>query len=186
MGFPERLLAIARFVSKGSVVADIGTDHALLPIYLITNHISSRVIAADLNKGPLEAARKNILEAGLSDQITTRLGNGLEVLEPGEVKEIIIAGMGGTTIKSIISSAEVIARPVRKFIFQPMADADLLRIWLSQNGWKIDDEELIKEDGRIYEIMSVSPGQEKTDNKLIISIGPRLYEKKHPLHPRRS
>lgn len=180
MKLNARLNSIARFIPVGSLVADIGTDHALLPIYLIREGIAERVIASDLNKGPLEAAKINVANAGLSGKIQLRLGNGLEVVASGEVQVCVISGMGGPTIREIIKSGNEKAK-IEQFVLQPMGGSSGLRVWLVDHGWQIKDEDLIKEDKRIYEIMYVVRGTEKTSDRTEISIGPRLLENNHPL-----
>lgn len=179
MKLTARLMAIATFIPAGSFIADIGTDHALLPIYLVSKGISPMVIAGDLNEGPLEAARKNIVAAGLSDKIIIKKGFGLEVVE-SSTQVAVIAGMGGSTISDIIEKAGPDAGRLR-LVLQPMADADFLRTWLAGNGWKIEDEELVMEDGRLYEIIAAVPGIEESEDTVILKIGPRLFEKRHPL-----
>lgn len=181
MELPVRLKVIADYIPAGSRVADIGTDHGLLPVYLIKNEIAPSVIASDLNKGPLEAAKKNVLKWALSDLIHLRLGNGLETLAEGEADAIIIAGMGGGTIRNILEASYSIAKSAKRLVLQPMGDAGPLRLWLVQKGWMIRDESAVKEDGMIYEIICAEPGVEEQKNLNIISVGPRLVEKKEPL-----
>lgn len=181
MKLTQRLLTIAQFIPKCRTVVDIGTDHALLPIYLIQNNIAARVIAGDLNFGPLESARRNVKSAGLEKSIDLRLGNGLDIIEAGEAEICIIAGMGGGTIREIIKNAGDKAETISQFILQPMGGSGRLREWLVENGWQISDEELISEDERIYEVIVAKPGKETTVDTVLISVGPRLFEKKHPL-----
>ena len=181
MKLNQRLLTVARFVPKNSTVVDIGTDHALLPIYLIQNNIAFHVIAGDVNFGPLESARRNIKSAGLEKSIDLRLGNGLDIIEAGEAEICIIAGMGGGTIRDIMRGAGDKARIISQFILQPMGGSGSLRQWLAENGWQISDEAIISEEERIYEVIVATPGKETTVDAVLISIGPRLFEKKHPL-----
>lgn len=181
MKLNQRLLTIAGFVPGGSTVVDIGTDHALLPIYLLHNKIAIHVIAGDLNFGPLESARRNVKAAGLEKSISIRLGNGLEIVKAGEAEICIIAGMGGGTIRDIIKNAGGKATTLRQVILQPMGGSGPLREWLVENGWQISDEELVLEDERIYEVIIARPGEENTIDPVLISVGPRLFEKKHPL-----
>ena len=93
-----RLKTVAEAVTKGNRVADVGTDHGYVPIYLVKNNLSPAGIAMDVNKGPLEKAQEHIREEKLGGKIATRLGNGLAPLEPGETDTVIIAGMGGDLI----------------------------------------------------------------------------------------
>lgn len=181
MKLNQRLLTIAQFVPENSTVVDIGTDHALLPIYLLQNKIAVRVIAGDLNFGPLESARRNVMAAGLEKCIDLRLGNGLDIVEAGEAGVCVIAGMGGSTIRDIIKNGGCKAAALNRFILQPMGGSGPLRQWLAENGWQISDEEIISEDERIYEIIVAIPGKETTVDADLISVGPRLFEKGHPL-----
>lgn len=180
MKLPIRLLAIAKLVPRGHKVADIGTDHAILPVYLINENIAQQVIASDLREGPLEAAKKTVRQSRLEEKIELRLGNGLSTIKPGEADVAVIAGMGGGTIKNILEEY-VDNCPVTTLVLQPMGDSGILRKWLVKNGWKISDEDIVEEDGRLYEIIYAVRGLEETTDKLIISLGPRLIEKKHPL-----
>ncbi len=178
---PERLRSIAGFIPAGSTVVDIGTDHALLPIYLVKYGIAPKVIAGDLNAGPLEAAQKNVTEAGFADKINLRQGDGFDIIRPGEAELAVIAGMGGSTIRQIVQNAGEKAGQIKQLVLQPMADSGHLREWLVDNGWRIADEDLVNEDGRLYEVISAVPGTEETTDRTLISIGPRLFDKKHPL-----
>lgn len=181
MKLNKRLLTIARFVPRGSTVVDIGTDHALLPIYLVQNEIATHVIAGDLNFGPLESARRNVKAAGLENGINLRLGNGLDIVKAGEAEICIIAGMGGGTIRDIIRNSEGKAITLKQMILQPMGGSGTLREWLVENGWQISAEELVLDEERIYEVIIARPGKENTTNQVLISVGPRLVEIKHPL-----
>lgn len=176
---PLRLVTIARFIPKGSIVIDVGTDHGLLPIYLVKEGVANKVIASDINPGPLEAARKNVTAAQLTDVISLRLGNGLKVIEQGEADVGVIAGMGGATIREIIKDAN--PHLLNRLVLQPMGETGQLRVWLVDHGWKIKDEEIIKEDGRLYQIICTIPGSEQACDETVISVGPRLFEKKHPM-----
>ncbi len=181
MRLPLRLLTIAKFIPAGSVVADIGTDHAMLPVYLINEGISEKVIAGDLNKGPLEMAERNVLEAGLADRITLRQGDGLQIISPGEADTAVIAGMGGATIREIIENAGIAVSGLKRLVLQPMNDSRQLRKWLVKNGWSIDDEDIVEEDGRLYEVICAVPGTGITGDMDLAAVGPRLFEKRHPL-----
>ena len=101
----KRLQQIADFVPLGTKIADIGTDHALLPCYLVQEKISPWAIATDVNKGPLEVAKRQVKALLLADRVAVRLGDGLEPIEPLEVETVIISGMGGATIKNILDKS---------------------------------------------------------------------------------
>lgn len=149
----ERLKVISEYVSQGSVVADIGTDHGYLPIYLIQNKISSFVYACDINEFPLESAKKNIIEYGVSNQAETILTNGLENLEIEKLDEIIIAGMGGELIFQIIKNYKFSNN--QRLILQPMTSADILRKQLILNGFNIIEEKSIIDYKHFYCVMYV-------------------------------
>lgn len=150
----SRIQAVLNFVEKNSRVADVGTDHGYLAIELVKNSVASYVVASDLNAAPLDAAKKNIAAAGLSDCIETRLGDGLKVLREGEVDTICVAGMGGALIAEILSESPQILKTARQLILQPMNATEKLQAWLTNNGWYIADVELAEVGGIIYEIIS--------------------------------
>ena len=149
----SRLDAVKNFVRQGSKVADIGTDHAYLPIELVKSKIVSKVIAADKNFFPCQAARKNIADAGLENFIEVRQGDGLKVLHVGEVDTICISGMGGTLIAEILQADIEITNSVERLILQPMNAADELKNFLRENNWLIGDEDLAEENKIVYEII---------------------------------
>lgn len=180
MKLMQRLQCVASKVPQGSRIADIGTDHANIPIYLIKNEIAKSVIAADINKGPLERATKHICENGLVQMIKTRLGPGLTVLRPREVDTIIIAGMGGLLIKDILADSHGILDAITTLILQPMIAHDVLREWLYNNGFIIVDEELAKEGNKIYTVIVAAHGNEMVD-EIYYDIGKKLFEQKDPL-----
>ncbi|WP_029688642.1 class I SAM-dependent methyltransferase [Thermoanaerobacter sp. A7A] len=181
MKLTERLRKIAEYIPHGSKVADIGTDHGLIPVYLIENKISTYVVASDLNKGSLSKAVKEVEKRNLQSLIDTRLGNGLNVLSPGEVDIVVIAGMGGISITKILDEGKNIAKTIKKFIFQPMRDSADLRKYLIENGYKISDEELVKENQKYYEIIVAEHGRQKVKNHIYYEVGEKLLQKRHPL-----
>lgn len=150
----SRIRAILNFVEEKSRVADIGADHGYLSIELVKSGRASFVVASDLNAGPLDAAKKNIAAAGLSDFIEVRLGNGLKVLREGEIDTICVAGMGGALIAEILNDSPQILKTARQLILQPMNAAEKILSWLKNNGWYVADIELAEVGGIIYEIIS--------------------------------
>ena len=152
-----RLRAILDRVNT-NIAADIGTDHAYIPIRLIRDGKARRVIATDVRKGPAEIARENIKKYSLSDKIEVRLGSGLSVIEKGEADLIIIAGMGGELICDIIASDEDKAR-ASELILQPMNSQYELRKYLVQNGFTIYDEDIAVEGFKVYNIIFVRNGK---------------------------
>ena len=181
MELTQRLAAIAGFIPKGMVVADVGTDHALLPIYLVQTGNTPRAIATDLNEKPYLGACQAVSNRNLNNLIDVRLGSGLGPLCPGEAGIIVISGMGGSTIISILEGSAGVLANTRRLILQPMADAGRLRLWLAGNGWRLEDEKLVREEGRIYPVLVAEPGDEPEKDMLRLELGPRLLDNGDPL-----
>ncbi len=175
----NRLAAVASFVPAGKVVADIGTDHAYLPVYLIVNGIAPYIIASDCANGPLEGSRRLLELLSLEKKIDLRMGNGLSVLEPDEAQVVCIAGMGGRTICEIMLTSPQVALSVERFILQPQRNVSVLRRFLQDNGYKIVAEEMVFEKGFYYVIMAVERGQMQL-NTQEIEYGPLLLKNGHP------
>lgn len=181
MKLGNRLAAIAAMVPAGSRVADIGTDHAYIPIYLVTQGISPFTVAGDVHKGPYQSARDTVSRMALGDKIAIRFGDGFQVLAPGEVDTAIIAGMGGANIIEILSSRPEITGTLTRLILQPMLAASAVRRWLAGNGWRLVDEALVEDEGRIYEIILAEPGEATAIEPVLYDIGPVLWAKQPPL-----
>ena len=162
MELSKRLREIVALVPQKIIVADIGTDHALLPVYLIEKGIATKVIASDINLGPFDSARQAVIAKGLQDKIDVRLGDGLDVLSPGEAQAVVIAGMGGNTIRKVLAAFPETVSLFERLILQPMNDAYDLRCWLIKNGWCLVDEKLVAEGERLYVIIAVEPCSKKT------------------------
>ncbi|MGI5825277.1 MAG: tRNA (adenine(22)-N(1))-methyltransferase [Bacillota bacterium] len=177
----NRLLAVAKQVEKDARVADIGTDHGYLAVYLTVNNISDYVIATDRAKGPLTSATQLVELLSLDAKIDTRLGDGLDVLKADEVDNICIAGMGGMTIIDILKAHPEIVGSVKKLILQPQRGASKVRRYLMENGLKIVKEEIAEDDGFYYVIIAAEPGNmELTEDE--IAFGPYLLSNGHPLY----
>ena len=183
MKLPKRLAAVAELVPAGSVVADIGTDHALLPLELVERGVCRRVIATDVNPGPLHAAAQAVADSGLAGLIELQLGDGLAPLAGGEATVIVCAGMGGKTISEILAAAPAILESVQRLIMQPMTESAGLRRWLCAHGWRISREKLVREGDHLYQIIEARPGLETEQDPFLISLGPRLVAEKDPLLP---
>ena len=183
MKLTDRLLKISSFVTPGKRVADIGTDHGYIPVYLLKNEIIPFAILADINKGPLENARSEVRHSGLLEKTDLRLGSGIEVLEKGEVDEIIIAGMGGALIADLLETKKEVAHSAEKLILQPMQNQEELRKYLLNNGYEIMEEVLENEDFRIYEIMTARYTGENNSpsDEIYYEVGEKLLENKNEL-----
>lgn len=147
-----RLSAIEKQIRRGSRVADIGTDHAYLPIHIIESGLCERVLACDIKPGPLKTAEKNILAAKVTG-IELRLSDGLAAIKPGEIDTAVIAGMGGEIISGIIDSAPIVKAEKAQLILQPMTSAEDLREYLSRAGFDISNEEAVEDAGRFYPVI---------------------------------
>ena len=175
----KRLAAIAALIPKGVAVADIGTDHAYLPIVLRQTGMICGAIAGDVHEGPYISAKAAVEQAGLQDSIAVRKGDGLNVVAPGEVEWVVIAGMGGTTMIKILSAHLEITHKLGGLILQPMIGAAALRRWLGKNHWRISHEELVWEDEILYQIIAAVPGEMEPLEPILEEIGPLLWSQKH-------
>ncbi len=176
MKLDSRLMAIADLVRKDKIFADIGTDHAYLPVYLVEKGIIKKAIAADLRVGPLENAKEAVVSYGYSDQIKLRLSDGLDNFIENEVEEIAVAGMGGLLISSFVERTQWLKNENIHLILQPMTHVEELRKTLFDNGFVIDKEVVAKDGDKLYIILSVHfyEGQTAyTDLDLIV--GKLLY-----------
>jgi tRNA (adenine22-N1)-methyltransferase len=190
----KRLELIANNVPQGSRIADIGSDHALLPVYLARQGRIIKGVAGEVNPGPFKAASKQISDSNLESIIDVRLGNGLEVIAPDEVDVITIAGMGGTLIAEILETGKEKLSGVNLLILQPNVGEYNVRTWLLKNNWVLSNEQILEEDGKIYEILTalpaklaesnneqlyqdqLLPGGIKADRELLLKMGPYLLQ----------
>lgn len=170
MKLDARLSACAEFIDKDSVVADIGTDHGYLPVYLVKNGICRRGVAADIGAGPLEAAKKNIEKYLLCDKIEAVLSDGLKNVSSDGITHVVIAGMGGETICGILGDCKWISGCV--LVLQPMTKSELVRAWLFENGFEIEAEKAIIDGKFIYTVMkAVFVGEKKEYDDADLVIG---------------
>ena len=153
----RRMKAVASMVTAGYTLCDVGTDHGYVPIALVQGNIIPKAIAVDINKGPLERANEHIRANGLTEQITTRLSNGLEAIHDGEVDSIVIAGMGGELVIHILTAGETVCRSAKELILQPQSEVSKVREYVRNTGYKIVDEDMILEDGKYYPMFRCVP-----------------------------
>lgn len=151
-GLSIRLSAVAKLIKDDKIVADIGTDHASLPIYLVNQGRAKKVYASDVNEGPIKIAKKNIERAGLGEKIEVFLSDGLKNL-PTDTEEIVIAGMGGRLISEIIEDAPFVKDEKKGLILQPMSDSVTLRKYLYQKGFEIVKEFAFSDAGHLYSVI---------------------------------
>ena len=150
MQLSQRLSSVASMVTAGNCLADVGTDHGYVPIYLYERNIIPQAIAMDVNKGPLERAALHIAESGAKEKIETRLSDGLTALKPGEADSIVIAGMGGPLMVRILSAHPEVTASAKELILQPQSEISEVRIWLYEQGYEIVEEHMVFEDGKYY------------------------------------
>ena len=185
MELSKRLKRIAEHVDKCESVADIGTDHGYIPIYLVKEGICKKAIASDINKGPIEKAKVNVAFEGVSNKIKCLLGPGLNPLKVGEVNGVILAGMGGNLTRDILLADMDKVKKYDFIILQPAQNPEVLREFLYKNDYEIIDEDLIKDEGRFYELFKVkyNENSEKLvfEDELYYEVSPLLREKNHSL-----
>ena len=185
MELSKRLIKIASYVEPCKTVADIGTDHGYIPIYLVKNNICEKAIASDINKGPIEKAKTNVRFEGLSKSVECLLGPGLKPINLGEVNGVIIAGMGGNLTRDIILEDIEKVKLYDFLILQPAQNPEVLREYLYNNSFEIINEDLIFDEGKFYELFKVkysnNPKKVNVKDDLFYEISPILLENKNDL-----
>ncbi len=184
-GLTKRLEAVYEIVPTMPVIADIGTDHGYLAVALLEGKKAERVIAGDVNEGPLSSANKYIIEKGLEEYIDCRLGSGLEVLAPHEADVAICCGMGGFLMIDLLQEAPYLP-PV--LVLQPQSGVEELRRFVYALGYRPSQEVIVEDMGHIYEANAwikdsalPSPYDMLEQDDLLWEVGAMLYEEKHPL-----
>lgn len=177
----KRLQAVANMVTPGMRLADVGTDHGYIPIYLTGQGIIPSAVAMDINEGPLAKAREHIEEMGLSDRIDTRLSDGLQRVTAQEVDAMIAAGMGGNLVIRILSAQEETAKGLKELILQPQSETSKVRAYLNTHGYRIVAEDMIYEEGKYYPMMKVVPGETEVYTAEELEYGKCLLQAKHPV-----
>jgi tRNA (adenine22-N1)-methyltransferase len=173
-----RLAAVASFVPKGARVADIGSDHAYLPANLLINNKISFAIAGEVAKGPYENAQHEIVRRALTTQLEARLANGLAAIKDEDhIDTVTIAGMGGVLITDILEAGFSRAKRFETLILQPNTDEHIVRTWLNNHQYKINDEVIEQEDNHFYEIMIATKGTQSLSS-LDKKFGPVLRKRK--------
>lgn len=190
----KRLQSVVNLVTPGNVVADVGCDHAYISIYLLEQKLASRVIAMDINEGPLKRAKENIEKAGLTDKIETRLSDGIQELKPQEVHTVLLAGMGGILIEKILENRKELVTQLNELILQPQSELKEIRMYLKKIGFLIEKENMVIEDGKYYTMLRAVNGlkqgkealkfpeeQQEEKEELYNRYGKYLLEHKHKI-----
>lgn len=160
----KRMQMVADLVTRGGVLADIGCDHGFVSIYLIEKGICPKVIAMDVNEGPLLRAREHIEERGLTEYIDIRLSDGMEKLKMQEADSILIAGMGGRLVIKILSDYMDKAKALKEVILQPQSELHLVRRFLSEQGFHIVKEDMTEENGKYYPAIKAAWKEGETES----------------------
>lgn len=173
-----RLKRLAQMVEPGTRLADIGTDHAYLPIWLVQKGLIDFAIASDIRQGPIENAQANVQAAGLTDKISVRLGTGLATVNKEDnIETVVIAGMGGDLIRSILDAAPRFP----KLVLEPNIGEPGLRAWLTEHGYRINQEELLFDKGHSYElIQAFLTGEKQSLSERELLFGPEILKHKGP------
>ena len=157
LSLQPRLQTIADLVPQDSRLADVGTDHAYLPIYLLQQGRIPYAVATDIHPEPLERGRHTAMVWGMEERIAFRLCDGLAAVSPEEVDTVVIAGMGGETIAAILDAVPWSRE--KQVLAQPMSRAEFLRPWLAGHGWQVLGETLVRDKGHIYPILRLTGGE---------------------------
>lgn len=189
MKLSKRMKALTALVTAQGVLADIGTDHAYVPIALVQQNKIQGAIALDINEGPLLRAKEHIRAAGLQDKIKVRLSDGAAALFPGEADSVLIAGLGGELMLRILQEGRDVCEQAQELILQPQSEIGKVRAYLRKSGYKIDDEDMVCEDGKYYPMMRVHAcTEDETWSRLpeqtavVCDIyGPLLLKNGHPV-----
>lgn len=177
----KRLQAVADMVTPGMRLADVGTDHGYIPIYLTQQGVVPSAIAMDINKGPLAKAKEHIEGYGLGKKIETRLSDGLANVTSEEVDSMIAAGMGGGLIIRILSKEKETANGLKELILQPQSEIGKVRAYLCEQGYRIVSENMVWEDGKYYPMMKAVKGEVENYSPEELEFGKRLLEEKNPV-----
>jgi len=181
-----RLEAILSLLRPCRLLADVGTDHGLVPVLAVTRGLAERAVAADLRAAPLEVARRQIARADVGDRVTTLQGDGLVALEGWSVDAIVLAGMSGTLMRRLCHAAPHVLGPVQQLVVQPNNDADLLRAWAREHAWHLRDEHMLQSRGRFFVVCAFARGSGADPayglagwtDAMLLRVGPLLARRK--------
>ena len=181
-----RLDAILSLLRPCRLLADVGTDHGLVPVLAVQRGLAERAVAADLREAPLEVARRKIADANVGDRVTTLQGDGLLALEKQGVDAVVLAGMSGGLMQRLCEAAPDVLRDVKQLVIQPNKDAEVMRAWAREHGWHVRDESMLQTRGRFFVVCAFVRGS-GTDpaydlagwtKAALLSIGPLLALRK--------
>lgn len=169
-------------------VCDVGCDHGYVAITFIKEHIAQKVIAMDVNEGPLEQAKRNAALYGVTEQLDFRLSDGLCKVTPGEADAFLLAGMGGKLMVRIMSESRDVMEKMQGAVLQPQSELAAVRRYIYETGWHIAKEDMVfeadgttPEQGKYYPMMYIEPGREPMPDEVSLTYGPLLLKQKHPV-----
>ena len=165
----KRLQYVADFITPGLVLADIGTDHGFIPIYMVLADKTPKAFAMDINEGPLERATEHIEEKGLGDKIETRLSDGLQKLNGNEAEAVLIAGMGGSLVIKILDEGKHALEGVKELVLSPHTEADLVREYLKTTDFVIEKEGMVIDAGKYYVVIKARRREENEQGLLYVN-----------------
>jgi tRNA A22 N-methylase len=151
-----RLDAILTLLAPCRLLADVGTDHGLLPIAAVTGRIAEHAIAADLRAAPLQSARRNLEAAGAAAHVTVVQGDGIQALAPYPVDAIVMAGVSGALMVRLCSAAPGVLATAEQLVVQPNSDAHIIRTWAREHGWHLTGERMVEERGRFFVVCALA------------------------------
>lgn len=179
MNISDRLKTVASLITAENSVADIGTDHGYIPIYLALNNLTKKAVAMDINEGPLSRAADNIQKYNVGSCVETRISDGLCGLAENEVDTIVIAGMGGLLINRILEDNMKVALSAKEIILSPHSDVPKVREFLADNGLMVTDEVMVKDEGKYYFVIKAVKGHDDIEERELYKIyGHILFEHK--------
>ncbi len=181
MELSKRLQAVADLVSESQVVADVGTDHGYIPIYLLETGKCEKAIAMDINKGPLLRAKEHIAEHDLHDKIEVKLSDGVKALAVGECDCVVVAGMGGALAVKIMAEGQTVFKNLKEFVLQPQSELAKVRQYLYENEYCVVEEDIVLEDGKFYPMMKVKNGVSEPYSREELRYGKGLLMQRHPI-----
>lgn len=188
MELSERLQGVIRLMPPADTICDVGCDHGYVAISFLKNGTAKHVIAMDVNKGPLEQAKRNAVLYGVSDRLEFRLSDGLQKVAPGEADSFLCAGMGGRLMVRIMTEGREVMARMTGAVLQPQSELNIVRRYIYENDWHIVKEDMVFEpdgteegEGKYYPMMYIKPGREQMPDELSLLYGPLLIQQKHPV-----
>lgn len=188
MELSKRLQAVINLMPQSHTICDVGCDHGYVAISFLQKEIAKKVIAMDVNAGPLEQAKRNAKLFGMTDKLDFRLSDGLKKVVPGEADRFLCAGMGGRLMVHIMTEGKEVMDQMKGAVLQPQSELSLVRKHIYDTGWHIVKEDMIFEadgeepgQGKYYPMMYVEPGFEGMPDDLALTYGPLLLQERHPV-----